>query len=124
MFGLPHLSTSRRKLVSNYLNNFGLKTKDNVYKIKENNKDDSYFIIEDYFGTHILSENPLNLLKYIDLLNVDYLIFDSFLLKTSKFIYDAFYKKNLNFNKIINDTFNANEGFINKETIYKVKKND
>lgn len=124
VFGLPHLSTSRRKLVSNYLNNFGLKAKDKVYEIKENNKDDSYFIIEDYFGTHILSENPLNLLKYIDLLNVDYLIFDSFLLKTSKFIYDAFYKKNLNFNKIINDTFNANEGFINKETIYKVKKND
>ena len=104
VFGFPHLSTSRRKLVSN--------------------KDDSYFIIEDYFGTHILSKNPLNLLKYIDLLNVDYLIFDSFLLKTSKFIYDAFYKKNLGLNKIINDTFNANEGFINKETIYKVKKND
>lgn len=124
VFGLPHLSTSRRKLVSNYLNYFKIETKSNVYEIKENNKDDSYYIFEDYFGTHILSKNPLNLLKYINLINVDYFIFDSFLLKTCKFVYDAFYTKDLSLNEKINDTFNANEGFINKETIYKVKKND
>lgn len=124
VFGLPHLSTSRRKLVSNYLNYFKLKTNGNIFEMKENNKDDSYYIFEDYFGTHILSKCPLNLLKYINLLDVDYFIFDSFLLNTSKFVYDAFYTKNLSLDKKINDTFNANEGFINKETIYKVKKND
>ena len=95
-----------------------------INKIKENNKDGSYYIYEDYFGTHILSKYPINLLKYINLLDVDYFIFDSFLLKTNEFVYDAFYTKDLSLNEKINDTFNANEGFINKETIYKVKKND
>lgn len=124
VFGLPHLSTSRRKLVSNYLNYFKLNKDSNLYEIKENNKDGSYYIYEDYFGTHILSKYPINLLKYINLLDVDYFIFDSFLLKTNEFVYDAFYTKDLSLNEKINDTFNANEGFINKETIYKVKKND
>ncbi len=124
VFGMPHLSTSVRKLVSNYFEHFNKKTDGKVFKIKENNSTISYTIFEDYFGSHILSNNPINLIDKLNLLNVDYFIFDGFLLEDYKWVLKAFINNDINLKNKIDDAFNSNEGFIDRKTIYKVKNND
>lgn len=124
VFGLPHLSTSVRKLVTNYLEHFNKYDENKIYKIIEDKKEDEYFIIEDYFGTHILSANPINLIDKISLIDANFLIFDGYLLKNYEWVLDAFIKNDCSLKERIDQTFNANEGFINKKTIYKVKNND
>ncbi len=123
VFGYPHLSTSKRRLVSNYFKHFNLvKANGNSYKIKEANENNYYKIIEDDFGTFILEDNALNLLGVN--LNVDYEIIDSYMIKDVKEVVLAFMKNDLNKKNIIDKKYNANDGFINKKTIYKVKKDE
>ena len=124
VFGLPHLSTSVRNLVSNYLTHFKKIKKSDIYKIVEDNKDDEYVIFEDYFGTHILSSNPINLLGKLSLIEDCFFVFDGYLLEDYKWVLEAFINNNVSLKDKIDKTFNANEGFINKKTIYKVKNND
>lgn len=120
VFGYPHLSTSKRRLVSNYLKYFDINKKANSYLISE--KEDLYYpVIEDEIGTSIYGAKILNLIDYYKDLNVDYAIIDSFLLDKEKIkkVYSAF--KN---NDKLDDVFNTDEGFINKKTIYRVKNNE
>lgn len=124
VFGLAHLSTSKRKLVTNYLTHFKKEIKSNVYIINEKQEDDSYFIYEDDFGTHILTNKPINLLSYLNDLNVDYFVFDSLLVEDCNDAFEAFINEDISKNAIINKKYNATEGFINKKTIYKVKNNE
>lgn len=124
VFGLTHLSTSRRNLVTNYLKHFNLESKSKYHIIKEENKEDFYYVYEDYFGTHILNGNPINLLKYINDLSVSYFIFDSFLINNAKYALDKFIAQDINSHDEIDKIYNSNDGFINKKTIYKVKSNE
>lgn len=124
VFGLCHLSTSKRSLVSNYLKYFNKIKMNDTYIIKENTSDDFYYIKEDYFGTHILNGKPLNLLKEKEKINSDYFIFDSYLLDDCHDAIDAFLKNDTKKHEIINEKYNATDGFINKKTIYKVKNYD
>lgn len=124
VFGLPHLSTSVRSLVTNYLKHFNKMKSGEVYKIIEDKKEDEYFICEDYFGTHILSANPINLLNKLSLMEECLLVFDGYLLKDYKWVLEAFYENNTKLTEKIDKEFNANEGFIDKKTIYRVKNND
>ena len=122
VFGYAHLSTSNRKLVSNYLKHFNINKKSNYYMIKEELSNESYKVIEDNFGTHILSAHPINLLGYD--INTDYMVIDGFLLNDIKEVCDIFKSNEISRKKEIDDKYNANDGFINTKTIYKVKSYD
>ena len=133
VFGLEHLSMSVRKLISNYLEHLNLNKRISTTYIQEKVGDKKYFMIEDYFGTHVFNGVPLNLFSYLDNLMVDYLIIDGYLLDEDKYknVPELFYnhkdmtldEKNFS-NKKINELFNATDGFINQKTIYRVKKDD
>lgn len=122
VFGYPHLSTSKRKLISNYKEYFNINDTSSIYEIVEKNSDNIYKIIEDNFGTHILGDKVLNLLSFD--IDVDYKIVDGFMLGDVKKVLEIFMNNKKDKNDWINDTYNANYGFINKETIYRVKKDE
>lgn len=122
VFGYPHLSTSKRKLISNYKEYFNINDASSSYEISEKNSSNSYKIIEDSCGTHILGDKVLNLLSFD--IDVDYKIVDGFMLGDVKKVLEIFMNNKKDKNDWINDTYNANYGFINKETIYKVKKDE
>lgn len=122
VFGYPHLSTSNRTLITNYLNHFYIENKSKVYEIAENKSDNYYKITEDEFGTHILGSNPLNLLGVN--LKVDYYIIDSYLMGDIKDVITIFINNDIDKKELIDNTYNASVGFINKETIYRVKKDE
>ena len=125
VFGLAHLSTSKRKLVSNYLKHFNINNDSNYYEIKENNKEYSCIVKEDEFGTHIFNKKPLNLLSYIDKINADYFVIDDYLIDVDiKELLEIYNSNNISKDEYINTKYNADTGFINKETIYKVKNNE
>lgn len=122
VFGYPHLSTSKRKLISNYKEYFNINDTSSIYEISEKNSNNIYKIIEDNFGTHILGNKVLNLLSFD--IDVDYKIVDGFMLGDVKKVLEIFMNNKKDKNDWINDTYNANYGFINKETIYRVKKDE
>lgn len=122
VFGYPHLSTSRRKLVTNYLNHFGIDKKANSYEIKEKLNDGYYKVVEDDFGTHILGDKVLNLLG-IDL-DVDYKIIDGYFINDIGYVADIFMNNDISKKDEIDKKYNADTGFISKETIYRVKKDE
>lgn len=122
VFCLPHLSTSKRNLITNYLKHFNIdKNADYFYICEE--KDNNYYLIkEDKTGTHIYNSKVLNIINKVDDLKTDYIIFDSHMLNKENFkeIYND-YKKGIIDNEKINKLFDFDNGFINKKTIYKVK---
>lgn len=122
VFCLPHLSTSKRNLITNYLKHFNIyKNADYFYICEE--KDNNYYLIkEDKTGTHIYNSKVLNIIDKLDDLKTDYVIFDSHMLNKENFkeIYND-YKKGIIDNEKINKLFDFDNGFINKKTIYKVK---
>lgn len=122
VFGYTHLSTSNRFLITNYLKHFNICNKSFSYEICENNSNDYYKVIEDNFGTHILSSKPLNLLGYD--IDVDYEIVDGYLINDIKDVLVAFYKNDVSKKEDIDKKYNADSGFISKETIYKVKNDE
>lgn len=122
VFGYPHLSTSKRKLISNYKEYFNINDTSSIYEIVEKNSNNIYKIIEDNFGTHILGDKVLNLLSFD--IDVDYKIVDGFMLGDVKKVLEIFMNNKKDKNDWINDTYNANYGFINKETIYRVTKDE
>lgn len=122
VFGYPHLSTSKRRLISNYKEYFNINDTSSIYEISEKNSNNIYKIIEDNFGTHILGDKVLNLLSFD--IDVDYKIVDGFMLGDVKKVLEIFTNNKKDKNDWINDTYNANYGFINKETIYRVKKDE
>lgn len=125
VFGYPHLSTSNRHLLSNYFKHFKLnKNNSKYYVISEGSSNLYYHVIEDDFGCHILGANPINLLRYTTSLNVNYFIIDGYLISDIKPVLNAFLNKDVDKFDEIDKLYNANSGFINKKTIYKVKKND
>ena len=131
--GHPIVSHSKRKLLSNYFENYKYEKKNDSYTIKSGNSA-NYFVKETNNGTSILYGNIVNGSRYmLDLENyIDYAILDENFIEHNLFleILDL-YKKLLdnNINKeeylekieklIGNDT-----GFFNKKTIYKVKRNE
>ena len=119
IFGYPHLSTSRRYLISNYLEYFKINNKSSYYEIKEDNSDNYYKVIEDEFGCHILADRPINLLGVN--LNVDYLIINGLFIENIKEVVDIFVNNDVNKKEYLNDKYNCTQGFIDKKTIYKVK---
>ena len=123
VFGYLHLSTSARKLVSNYLSHFKIKDKSDINYIKENNSNDEYIIKEDDFGTHILSGKVLDLFEEKDEIDVDYLVINSYLLEENvvKNIIEAYVNNDKSKIESVRKVIKTQKGFINRKTIYKVK---
>lgn len=111
VFGYIPMFTSRRHLVSNYIDYFNLTDKGNLKKIHKEGK--SYFIVDGEHGTTVYSDYILNILDE-DFLDNMYIVFNSNFIDEDDFK-DVLRKY---------DTFPLQKGFLYKETIYKVKKND
>ena len=118
-----HLSSSVRSLVTNYLKYFNKDIDNNIHFIKENNSKDEYIIYEDYFGTHILTSNVLDLYEELKDINVDYFVIDTLFIDSE--IIDDVVKLYLNNDVKLIDTYrnkiNVTKGFIDTKTMYKVK---
>ena len=129
LFGYLPMFVSKRHIVRNYLNQFGLSDNSSVnYMEKEGN---TYPIIDNNVGTFCYSAYILNGIKYSLNLNVGYAILNSFNIDTDKFIevvkmFKSVNKSNvLEYESKINDMFgNTNYGFLDTKTIYRVKKNE
>lgn len=124
IFGYVPIFTSKRNLVSNYLETFDKEKVSKIYYMyKEGIK---YPIIEEGKGTTAFSGHILNGIKeYFDL-DLDYYVINSFMINDIEKVLDIFNNVNktnlekcyLELNKLVGNT---DEGFLYKETIYKVK---
>ncbi len=110
VFGYIPMFTSKRHLINNYLDYFNIDNKgQKKYIVKENK---AYPIIDDKYGTTVFSNYILNILDE-DFLD-DYLVFNS------TFINEQDFKEMLtDYHK-----FPFEHGFLYKETVYKVKKDE
>ena len=123
IFGYVPIFTSKRNLVSNYLETFDKEKVSKIYYMyKEGIK---YPIIEEGKGTTAFSGYVLNGIKEYYDLDLDYYVINSFMIDIDKVldIFKDVNKDNLEkcyqkLNKLIKNT---DEGFLYKETIYKVK---
>ena len=141
LFGYTNMATSSRNLITNYFNNFNIK-KDSKkkYYMYEKITNEYYPIIEED-NTNFFSSKALNgLLEYKKLINnnIDFTVYlDDFMIDENSFynILQAFIDlKNhpndevfaQNLKKVIDSNmFNKTDnGFLNKETIFKVKNNE
>lgn len=124
-FGYLPMFVSKRHIVKNYLDNFKLKDSSKInYIEKEGN---IYPIIDTLDGTYVYSANIQNGL--IDLIDIDYdyNVINSFEIEDIEEVLDIF--KNVNnenkyeLNEKLSSKYkNMDTGFLNKKTIYKVKK--
>ncbi len=110
VFGYIPMFTSKRHLVKNYLDYFNLDQKGLKKHIYKEGK--TYPIIDDNHGTTVFSNYILNILDE-DFLD-DYLVFNSTFIDEKEF------------KKVLTDAHNFpfEHGFLYKETIYKVKKDE
>ena len=118
VYGYIPMSNSKRFLVTNYLKHINKDVKDKYYYIKE--RDNYYMIIEDEDGTTVYTKDKLNLINEIDKINnIDYYVINGFNINDDE-IEEMVDKFN---NKYKDDTDNYT-GFLNVNTIYKVKNNE
>lgn len=129
LFGYLPMFVSKRHIVKNYLNYFNLRDEsDTNYMEKEGH---IYPIIDDDIGTRVYSSNILNGIKSAPLLDVDYIVLNSFDIDIENFVIVINLFKDVNefnaleFEEKINSMFtNTNRGFLDTKTIYRVKKNE
>lgn len=132
IFGYLPMFNSKRHIVKNYLETFNINDYSKInYMEKENKK---YPIIDDYNGTTVYSSNIMcGLEEYLILKEkkLDYVTINSFNISNSKLkeviihfneVNESNKKEKIN---IINKMFdNMDKGFLYKETIYRVKKDE
>ena len=113
-YGYAPIFYSRRYLISNYLRYIN-EEKGKEYKIVSDTSK-IYPIKEEEYGTTIYTEEPINLINYLDeLKEIDYLVLKSNQIEDSEF------------NKMVDKFINHEQvsspyiGFFNTKTIYRVK---
>jgi len=113
VFGRLPMFTSRRHLVNSYIETFNLKESNKYSLFKEGKQ---YPIDDTEIGTTVYSNYVLNILN--EKIKVDYFVFNPYGidLKTYKDVLESYREGNKN-------SFSKELGFLDKETIYKVKKN-
>lgn len=132
VFGYLPMFTSKRHLVTNYLKTFNLTGSHQYFIAKEGH---TYPIVDDDIGTTVYSANILNAFdEYLNFvkMNIDCCVINSFLINDNSFemIVKNFKKVNENNKEKLSDDINKlllnkwDKGFLYKETVYKVKKND
>jgi collagenase-like PrtC family protease len=132
VFGYLPMYVSKRHAISNYLNYFELEnSSDDFYIFKEGNQ---YPILEKEIGTEIYSNFILNsideCLEYKER-NIEYILLSGFQVDPEKFrrIIELFKTvkegNKLSYKEEIEKMFpNTGQGFLYKETIYQVKRNE
>lgn len=138
LFGYTNMATSSRSLITNYFNNFKInKDSKKKYYMYENITKEYYPIIEEK-NTNFFSSKVLNgLLEYKKLLNnnIDFTVYlDDYMVNENSFynIIEAFvalknHPNDLEFANKLKEVIDSNmfyetdNGFLNKETIFKVK---
>lgn len=114
-YGYQPIFYSRRYLISNYMDFIGDKKKDSKYEIVSDT-DNKYPIVEEKYGTTIYTEEPINLINYLDLLkDIDYIVLRSNMINNKEYLemVNRFIKHDKMDNTYI--------GFFNTKTIYRVK---
>lgn len=116
VYGYLPIFLSRRYLLTNYLEYIEKDKNNDIYYLKDD-KNEYYPIYEEKFGTTIYTKEIVNLLNKIDELKINYLVLNSFNIEKNTF--------NSMLDKFINHEHIDNEytGFLEEETIYKVKGN-
>lgn len=130
LFGYLPMYVSKRHNIKNYLDYFNLNDNSKVNYIENDNN--YYPIIDNEVGTYVYSSNILNGIKEVlKLKDIDYILLNGFDIDIELFIevLEMFKEVNnsnvLEYDKKINSMFpNVDNGFLYKETISKVKKND
>lgn len=135
VFGYQLMAISKRKLITNYFNHTKENNQEKAHKMIE--KENSYPIIENKTCTKIYTKEVLNGIKYLNRLKqagIKYIILNDILLDEEKFnkvakIYEEALNKNetdqelLEREKQIKDIINNTSTlFLDKKTIYKVKR--
>lgn len=125
IFGYLPMFVSKRHLVKNYLECFNIEDNSEINYLK---KDNELYPIIDKNVTQVYSANILNGITAYNLLNehnIDYIVLNGFNIESDKFKRVCeIYKTNNNIEEIDEMFTNTDTGFLYKETIYKVKKND
>ena len=116
VFGHIPIFTSRRHLVNNYIETFSLNKSDSYVLSKEGK---TYPITDSDNGTTVYSDYILNALEKVKNLNIDYLVFNPFDIEEKAYLQVI---KDFKENK--KSTYPEELGFLEKETVYKVKNND
>ncbi len=116
VYGYLPIFLSRRYLLTNYLEYINEDKNDDIHYIMDD-KNEYYPIYEEEYGTTIYTKEIVNLLNKIDELRIDYLVLNSFNIEESTFnsMLDKFINKEHIYDEYI--------GFLEEETIYKVKGN-
>ena len=117
IYGMYEIFNSNRFLLTNYLRYINNTKNDDIYYIENNNT--KYPIYENKIGTHIIDGKVLNGIAELQNLNVnrdDYLLINTYMLNNVDEVIDAVKNR-----KSINLNENEYDGFLNKETFYKVK---
>ena len=128
-FGYIPMYVSKRHAIDNYLKHFNLSTNSKEFYIFKEEK--KYPILERYDNTEIYSYFILNAIaEYADS-NMDYLLLNGFKIDTDGFVkvidmFKTVTKENsLDYKEKIDSMFeNTGLGFLYKEAIYQVKKNE
>lgn len=124
VFGYIPIFVSERKLITNYKTYFNIKNDEKLYYIEKEEK--KYPILENKHDTEVYSNYVLNVIDEINELkneNIEYLVYNSFNIDNDVFEYII--KRDNIKSKDIDKLFkNSDKGFLYKETIYKVKKNE
>lgn len=136
-YGYLPVMQSSRKLLTNYFEYIKFKKNKRNYKIYEKISQRSYPIYEDQNGTYILSDKVLNSIEETPILvknNIDYIVLSGLNINNNRFkkVCYNFIEALDNYedDKIIKqiskkmDNNDYCKGFLYKETIYKVKRNE
>lgn len=131
IFGYLPMFNSKRHIVKNYLETFNINDNSKINYIEKENK--KYPIIDEKNGTTVYSSNIMcGLDEYLILKDhIDYVTLNSFNIDNNKFqeVIKCFKEINENnkqrLSEKINKMFNnIDKGFLYKETIYRVKKDE
>jgi len=123
IYGMFEIFSSNRFLLTNYLKYIYNEKVTDKYYLKHN--ETNYPIFEDKTGTHIIDGkilNGLNELKNLNNSRDDYLLINSYMINNIEEVINII--KNNKGEKVIMLNENEYDGFLNKETFYKVKSSD
>lgn len=127
IFGYLPMFVSKRNLVNNYKEYFNLNDESNYYELEKESR--RYPIDNTNLGTVVYSSSILNGLKEfekLEKLNISYVTLNSYRIPNDKFIevVKEFSNREYENDKIDAMFANTDKGFLYKETIYRVKKNE
>ena len=117
----------KRNLVNNYKEYFNIEDDSKTYEIEK--EDRKYPIDNNNLGTVVYSSSILNGLEEFEQLEnigISYVTLNSYRIPRDKFVEVAklFYMRKYTDKKIDDIFSNTDKGFLYKETIYRVKKNE